>query len=182
MQALQLQLDTDFSPPSVLPTDPADMTYSSPAMDHMLLPVKVNVLDDSGDPVTASVTVIVTTIDQANLNVPNTGDSYNGQLCMHRAYFSRFGWCRYLTDPDDRRTGVGTCAGELICDTSDTDYPLGKVQVTSMDGVAEFPRLVHTTPAVSSNRRLRFSAEYGGESATVDSNSFEVHCTISAHA
>lgn len=176
-QALQLELDADFSPPSTLPTEPADMMYSSPANDHMLLPVKVNVLDDDGDPIMDSVTVIATTIDEANLNAANTGDTYDGELCMHRAYFSRFNWCRYLTDPNDRRFGVGTCADELICNTTDTDYPNGKVEVISVDGVAEFHRLVHTTPA-SSERRLRFYAEYGAESDTVDSNAFEVHRTF----
>ena len=152
------------------------MIYSSPANDHMLEPVKVNVLDDSGNPVMASVTVIATTIDQANLNVPNTGDTYDGELCIHRAYFSRFNWCRYLTDPDARRTGVGTCADELICDTTDANYPLGKVQIASVDGVAEFPRLLHTKQAFGADgRRLRFSADYGGQSASVDSNAFEIH-------
>lgn len=176
-QALRLELDADYSPPSTLPTDPADMIYSSPANDHMLLPVKVKVLDDNGDPVTDSVTVVATTIDESNFNAPNTGDTYDGELCMHREYFSRFAWCRYLTNPNDRWYGVGTCADELIC-SNDTNYPNGKVDVISVDGVAEFHRLVHTSPALSSNRRLRFYAEYGAESDTVDSNAFEVHRTF----
>lgn len=168
-------LDQVYSPPSTLPTDPADMIYSSPANDHNLLPVKVHVLDDSGDPIMDSVTVYATTIDTNNFNASNAGDTYDGQLCMHRAYFSRFGWCRYLEDPDNRRTGIGNCADELICDLTDTDYPHGRVNATSVDGVAEFPRLVHTTPAIDSNRRLRFNAEYGADSATVDCEEFEVH-------
>ena len=144
----------------------------------MLLPVKVLVLDDAGDPITDEVTVFGTTIWTGNAGGPNDGDTYDGELCMHRAYFSRFGWCRYLTDPDARRTGVGTCADELICDASDPDYPKGKVNATSVNGVAEFPRLLHTTPAYDlDNRRLRFYAEHGAESATVDSNEFSVHCT-----
>ena len=154
------------------------MIYSSPANDHNLLPVKVHVLDDNGDPITDSVTVYATTIDTENAGGSNAGDTYGGQLCMHRAYFSRFGWCRYLTDADDRRTGVGTCADELICDLTDTDYPQGKMNATSVDGVAEFPRLVHTEPATDSNRRLRFNAQYGTDTATVDSEEFEVHCTF----
>lgn len=152
------------------------MIYSSPANDHMLLPVVVHVLDDNGDPIN-NVAVIATTIDEANLNAPNTGDSYDGELCMHRAYFSRFGWCRYLTDPNDRRFGVGDCAAELICNNTDTDYPKGKVEAISVGGVAKFPRLVHTTPAITSDRRLRFYAEHGADSDTVDSNAFEVHRT-----
>ena len=173
-----MQLDADFSPPATLPTDPADMIYSSPANDHMLQPVKVHVLDGAGDPLMDSVTVFATTIDTMNFGMSNAGDSYSGQLCIHRAYFSRFGWCRYLTDPTDRRTGVGDCADELICDTTDADYPKGKVNATSVDGVAEFSRLVHTEPATSSDRRLRFYAEHGGQSATVDSNEFEIHRTL----
>ena len=176
-QGLELVLDEDFSPPATIPTDPADMIYSSPANDHMLLPVKVRVHDDNGDPIMAGITVFATTIDGANLGAPNDGDTYDGELCMHRAYFSRFNWCRYLTDPDARRTGVGSCADELICDTSDPAYPHGKLNGTSVDGVAEFSRLVHTAPTPSSTRRLRFFAEYGADSNTIDSNAFEVHCT-----
>ena len=164
-----------MSPPATLPTEPADMIYSSPAMDHNLQPVLVRVLDDSGNLITDSVTVFATTIDTDNVGASNTDDMYDGQLCMHREYFSRFGWCRYLTDATDRRIGVGTCADELICDNTDPSYPEGKVNTTSVNGVAEFPRLVHTTPALSAHRRLRFNAEHGGDSATVDSEEFEVH-------
>ena len=164
-----------MSPPATLPTNPADMIYSSPAMDHNLLPVLVLVQDDSGNPITDPVTVFATTIDTNNVGVPNTGDTYDGQLCTHREYFSRFGWCRYLTDSTDRRTGVGECADELICDNTDPLYPHGKVNATSVNGVAEFPRLVHTTPALSAHRRLRFYAEHGADTASVDSEEFEVH-------
>ena len=176
-EALQLVLDATMSPPATLPTDPADMTYSSPAMDHNLQPVLVHVQDNSGNPITDPVTVFATTIDTNNVMGSNAGDMYDGQLCVHREYFSRFGWCRYLTDPTARRTGVGECADELICDVTDSDYPKGKVNATSVNGVAEFPRLVHTTPALSANRRLRFYAEHGTDSATVDSEEFEVHRT-----
>lgn len=170
-------LDTTFSPPTPLPTDPTNMPYSSPAGDHNLLPILVHVQDLSGNAITDAVTVFATTIDTNNVGAANTGDTYDGELCIHRAYFSRFGWCRYIYDADARRTGIGTCAPELICDTTDVNYPKGKVNVTSVDGVATFPRLVHTTPALTAHRRVRFYAEYGPSSATVDSNEFEVHCT-----
>ena len=165
-----------MSPPSPLPTDPADMIYSSPALDHNLQPVLVHVQDDSGNPVTDPVMVFATTIDTNNAGGSNAGDTYDGELCMHREYFSRFGWCRYLTDAADRRTGVGDCAPELICHSTNPDYPKGVVNATSVNGVAEFPRLVHTTPAQAANRRLRFYAERGADTATVDSEEFEVHC------
>jgi len=171
---LTLELDPEYSPPATIPTDPRATVYSSPANDHMLEPVKVRVLD-GGNLVTDSVTVIATTIDEANFNVPNTGDTYSGIICTHRAYFSRFNWCRYLVD--------GECESELICNTTDSMYPLGKVEVESVNGVAEFPRLLHTEPSVGSNRRLRFTASHGGNTATVDSNPFAVHCKQTcAHA
>lgn len=160
---LSLQLDPMFSPPLSIPTDPARMTYNAPEHDHMLEPVNVRVLSN-GVNLMEPVTVIATTILASNLNVPNTGDNYNGTLCQHNKWTHRFGTCRFLDN---------NCM-ELNCNTTDPLYPLGKVEVTSVNGVASFERLLHTMYTGGNNRRLRFYAEFNGTTATVDSNIFGV--------
>lgn len=173
---ISLDLDPNFSPPASIPSDPTQLVYNAPAMDHMLEVVKVRVLDDSSNLVTEPVTVIATTILASNWNQQdNPGDTYNGTLCMHNEWTSRYGTCRY---------NLNNCE-ELYCNTTDTDYPLGKIEVISEEGVATFPRLLHTEPSVNGQRRLRFYAEVNGTNATVVTNPFDVDCkfhSILCHA
>ena len=133
----------------------------------MLEPIKVRILDGSGNLVSEPVTVIATTILTDNWNqVGNPGDNYTGMVCMHNKWSHRFGLCRYMFDD---------CL-ELVCNNSDVNYPLGKVEVISEDGVAIFHRLLHTEPSTDGERRLRFYAEVNGTSATVVTNPFNVDC------
>ena len=165
---ISLELDTDYSPPASIPTDPTELIYSAPAMDHILEPIKVRVLDVNGDLVNEPVTVIVTTILTTNWNqVGNPGDSYDGNLCQHNKWSHRFGRCRFEDD---------SCV-ELSCNTTDADYPLGKVEAVSEEGIAQFPRLLHTKQSTTTGqRRLRFYAEVNGTNATVVTNPFDVDC------
>lgn len=154
-----------YSPPAVIPTDPSEMTYNAPEMDYMLEPVKVLVKDSNGDLVMQSTTVTVTTILATNLNTPgNPGDNYTGILCQHNKWTHRFGTCRYMDD---------ACI-ELNCNTTDPSYPLGKIEVETVNGIASFERLLHTMYTGTDLRRLRFYAEVNGTSATLDSHAFGV--------
>ena len=79
-----LKLDPVFSPPAVNPTAPTQMDYNAPEMDHMLEPIKVQVLDDNGDLILDPVMVTATTILTTNWNqTDNSGDTYTGTLCQH---------------------------------------------------------------------------------------------------
>ena len=160
-----LELDSTYSPPAVIPTDPALMYYNSPEMDHMLEPVKVRILDDGGNLVMEQITVIATTILCTNWN--NTGaDPYTGMLCQHNKWSSRYGTCRFRFDD---------CI-EMICNNTDPNYPLGKVEVQSVDGVATFERLVHTKYSGVNQRRIKFSATVEGVAVNVVTNAFDVTC------
>ena len=164
---ITLELDAVYSPPAVVPTDPADMTYNAPEMDYMLEPVKVLLKDSSSNLVTEPTIVTLTTILATNLNVPgNPGDTYGGALCQHNKWTHRFGTCRYMDDG---------CI-ELNCNTTDPNYPLGKIEVETVNGIATFDRLLHTKYTGADQRRLRFFAEVNGTSATLDSNAFDVDC------
>ena len=57
-----LQLDPVYSPPAEIPTDPANMIYNAPKMDHMLKPIKVKILNSNKEPVMDPVMVTVTTV------------------------------------------------------------------------------------------------------------------------
>ena len=163
-----LELDSTYSPPAVIPSDPALMYYNSPEMDHMLEPIKVRVVDDNGDLVTQPVTVIATTILSTNWN--HTGhehpDPYTGTLCQHNRWSSRYGTCRYRFDD---------CM-EMICNTTDPSYPLGKVEVKAVDGVASFERLLHTKYSGADQRRIQFSATINGVTVNAVTNPFDVTC------
>lgn len=162
-----LQLDTVFSPPATIPTDPRLLVYSAPAMDHMLQEVKVLVRDSNGSLVTYPVTVTATTTLASNWNdTSNPGDTYNGTLCLHNRWFSRLLVCRFPYD---------NCV-EMSCDTTDANYPLGKVTAQTSGGVASFPRLLHTEPSLTGQRRLRFFATVEGVNVTVVTEPIEVHC------
>ena len=156
---ITLQLDSEHSPPATIPSDPMQQIYNAPAMDHMLEPVIVNILDSNGDLVTESVTVIATSILAAG-----GVDSYEGELCMHNKWTHRFFTCRFNTD---------NCI-EMYCNNTDPDYPFGKIEVVSEDGVATFHRLLHTLPSTNGQRKLQFYAEVNGSNATVESNAFDV--------
>ena len=163
--APSLQLDPTFSPPATIPTDPAEMYYNAPEMDHMLEPIKVRVLDDNGDLIMDPVVVTATTILTTNWNQPdNSGDTYNGTLCQHTKWSSRYGHCRFRFDD---------CI-EMTCNTTDSAYPLGKVEVESVDGVATFERLLHTVYSGSDDRRIRFYADINGTTVNTVTNAFEV--------
>ena len=165
LATITLQLDPDYSPPASIPEDPTELIYNAPAMDHMLEPVKVRVLNSSGHLVTDSVTVVATTVLASSAGLTgNPGDTYNGTLCQHNLWTHRFLTCRFLDD---------NCT-ELSCNTTDPDYPLGKVEVVSENGIAEFPRLLHTEPSTNGQRILRFYAEYEGEDDTVETNALNV--------
>ena len=160
-----LELDSTYSPPAVIPSDPALMYYNSPEMDHMLEPIKVRVVDDNGDLVTQPVTVIATTILSTNWDQPdNSGDSYTGTLCQHTKWSSRFGTCRFRFDD---------CI-EMTCNTTDPTYPLGKVEVETVDGVASFERLLHTVYSDTDQRRIRFFADINGTMVNVTTEAFDV--------
>ena len=160
-----LQLDPVFSPPAVIPTDPAEMYYNAPEMDHMIEPIKVRVLDGNGDLIMDPVVVTATTILTSNWNqLDNSGDIYNGTLCQHTKWSSRFGRCRFRFDD---------CI-EMTCNTTDPEYPLGKVEVESVDGVATFERLLHTVYSGSDDRRIRFYADINGTTVNTVTNAFEV--------
>ena len=162
-----LQLDAVFSPPAVIPTDPTQMDYNAPEMDHMLEPIKVQVLDDNGDLILDPVMVTATTILTTNWNqTDNSGDTYTGTLCQHTKWSSRFGTCRFRFDD---------CI-EMTCNTTDPTYPLGKVEVESVDGVATFERLLHTVYSGSDERRIRFYADVNGTSISTVTNAFDVTC------
>lgn len=162
-----LQLDSMFSPPAVIPTDPTLLVYSAPAMDHMLQEVNVLVRDSNGSLVTYPVTVTATTILASNSNdTSNSGDTYNGTLCQHHRWLSRLLVCRF---PYDNCT-------EMTCNTTDAAFPLGMVTAETTDGVASFPRLLHTEPSLTGQRRLRFFATVEGVNLTVVTEPFEVHC------
>ncbi len=162
---LILQLDPIYSPPSSIPSNPADMIYNAPENDHMLEAVRVNILLD-GVHLIDPVTVTVTTILATNFNSSNTVDSYTGTLCQHNKWTSTFETCRFMNND---------CV-ELNCNTSDPYYPLGKVEAMSENGIATFDRLSHTKYTGFANRRLRFFAQYNGSSTMLDSNPFGVDC------
>lgn len=159
----KLELDATYSPPATIPSDPADLIYSAPAMDHMLEPVKVLILDDNDNLITEPVTVVATTVLASGLP-----DTYDGVLCTHNKWTHRFGLCRYLNDG---------CV-ELSCNSSDPSYPLGKVDVVSENGVATFPRLLHTKPSTNGQRELLFTALINGTEINVTSNPFNVDCKL----
>ena len=161
-----LELDSTYSPPAVIPTDPALMYYNSPEMDHMLEPIKVQVVDDSGNLIMEPITVIATTILSTNWNSTGAADSYTGMLCQHNKWSSRYGTCRFRFDD---------CI-EMICNTTDPNYPLGKVEVESVDGVATFERLVHTKYSGDNQRRIQFSATVNGVTVNTVTNPFDVTC------
>ena len=161
-----LELDPLFSPPATIPTEPSQMIYNAPEMDHMLESVIVKVKYANGTLYTDPVDVTATTILSTNFNQTNDGDTYNGTLCQHNKWSHRYNLCRYLDDD---------CI-ELSCDTSDLLFPLGKVVVTSEDGTASFERLLHTKYSGTDQRRLRFSATIDGDDVFVDSEEFDVQC------
>ena len=161
-----LELDSTYCPPAVVPTDPALMYYNSPEMDHMLEPIKVRVVDDNGNLITEPITVIATTILSTNWNATLHADPYTGMLCQHNKWSSRYGTCRFRFDD---------CI-EMICNTSDPIFPLGKVEVNSVDGVASFERLVHTKYSGAHQRRIRFSAMVNGVTVNAVTNPFDVTC------
>ena len=144
-----------------------EMTYNAPALDYMLEPVKVNILD-GGVPILEPVLVTATTILSTNENDSgNPGDPYPGTLCQHNKWSHRYAVCRYMFDD---------CI-EMVCNTSDASFPLGKVEVLSENGVAEFHRLLHTLPTEAmGDRRLRFFASVNGTDVVVTSNAFSVDC------
>lgn len=162
-----LELDPDFSPPAVIPTDPKDLVYSAPANDHMLQPIIVKVKHPNGSLVTEGpVQVVATTILSSNNGSnDNSGDWYTGELCRHSDWTNRLNFDRYLNDG-----GI-----EYHCNNSDPEYPLGKVVMTSSQGLATFPRLVHTKP-FNDTRCIRFFASYGEHTANITTNAFRVDC------
>jgi hypothetical protein len=161
-----LSLDQKFSPPTFTPSNPAVMYYNSPAMDHMLQPIKVRVVDDFGDRITEpSITITATTILGTNWDQPdNFGDTYTGTLCQHTKWSSRFGTCRYRFDD---------CI-EMTCNTTDPNYPLGKVVAETVEGVATFERLLHTVYSGTDKRRIRFFGELNGTMLNVTTDAFDV--------
>ena len=161
---LRLELDPEYSPPATIPSDPRELIYSAPAMDHMLEPVKVRVLDDNDNWITEPVTVVATTVLSSGL----PGDLYDGILCTHNKWTHRAGRCRYMED---------NCE-ELSCNSTDPSYPFGKVEVISENGVATFPRLLHTRPSTNGQRRLEFSAEINGTTVNVTTHPFNVDCKL----
>ena len=164
--APSLDLDSTYSPPAVIPTDPALMYYNAPEMDHMLEPIKVTVMDsETLNRITEPITVIATTILSTNWDQPdNSGDTYAGTLCQHTKWSSRNGRCRFRFDD---------CI-EMTCNTTDPNYPLGKVEVETVDGVASFERLLHTVHSGTDQRRIRFFADINGTVVNVTTEAFEV--------
>lgn len=132
-------------------------------MDHMLEPVKVLILDGNDNLITEPVPVVATTVLASGLP-----DTYDGVLCTHNKWTHRFGLCRYLNDG---------CV-ELSCNSSDPSYPLGKVEVVSENGVATFPRLLHTKPSTNGQRELLFTALINGTEINVTSNPLNVDCKL----
>ena len=141
------------------------MIYSAPEMDHMLEPIKVKVLDANQDRITDPVTVTATTISSRSWKEPNnSSDAYSGTLCQHTKWSSRFGRCRFRFD---------NCV-EMTCDTTDSVYPLGKVEVNTVNGMATFERLLHTKYSGTRKRRIRFTAIVDGVTITAVTNPFDV--------
>ena len=153
-----------YSPPATIPSDPRELIYSAPAMDHMLEPVKVRVLDDNDNLITDPVTVVATTVLASGF----PGDLYDGILCTHNKWTHRVGRCRYMDDDCE----------ELSCNSTDPSYPFGKVEVISENGVATFPRLLHTRPSTNGQRRLEFSAEINGTVVNITTHPFDVDCKL----
>ena len=67
----------------------------------------------------------------------------------------------------------------MTCNTTDPNYPLGKVEVETVDGVASFERLLHTVHSGTDQRRIRFFADINGTVANVTTEAFEVTCKLS---
>ena len=164
---IYLELDPVFSPPATQPADSRDYVYSAPELDHMLQPIIVMVKHSKNNSlVMENVQVIATTIKDGNENENgNPGDWYDGELCMHSFWFNRFWHNRYYMDG-----GV-----EMHCNNTDPGYPLGKVPVLSENGLAEFPRLVHTR-YFNETRRIRFFATHNGYTANITTNAVTVDC------
>ena len=162
----RLELDPEYSPPATIPSDPRELIYSAPAMDHMLEPVKVRVLDDNDNWITEPVKVIATTVLASGL----PGDVYDGIICTHNKWTHRAGRCRYMDN---------NCE-ELSCNSTDPSYPFGKVEVISENGVATFPRLLHTRPSTNGQRRLEFSAEINGTTVNITTHPFNVDCKLTS--
>lgn len=142
------------------------MIYTAPAMDYMLEPVKVRVKNNGNllmQPVTVIATTILATTSQDSKNV---GDLYSGYLCQHNRRTHRSDTCRYTDD---------SCI-EHKCVTTDPYYPLGKVEVQTVNGIATFDRLLHTVQSSLVQRRLRFYTEYNKQMTSVDSNAFRIDC------
>ena len=131
----------------------------------MLQPIIVYLKHTSNNSLVAGqVEITATTILAANQNDPlNPGDWYNGEICEHSFWFSRYWFHRYYPDMDI----------ELQCDTSDSDYPNGKVVNWAINGTAEFPRLLHTK-YFNVTRRILFSVDYSGSSAYIATNPIRV--------
>ena len=138
-------------------------------MDHMLKPIKVLVKHSSNNSlISERIEVTATTILASNQNVDgNPGDWYSGDFCQHAFWFNRFWYNRYYMDG-----GV-----EMHCNKSDPDYPNGKVINWAEDGIAEFPRLVHTK-YFNETRRVIFFVSHNGMMANVSTNPIRVHCKL----
>ena len=162
---IYLGLDLVYSPPAVIPEEGKDLIYSSPEMDHMLEPIKVWVLHTSNNSIVVEpVLVVATTILGSNGDDDgNPGDWYDGELCQHAFWFNRFWYPRYFMDG-----GV-----EMHCNKTDPLYPNGKVERWSKDGVAEFPRLLHTK-YFNETRRIRFFVTYSGVTSNITTNPIRI--------
>ena len=162
-QSYELELDLDYSPPLVIP-QPEQQIYNAPANDYMLEPVKVRLLLNNLLVLTP-ITVTATTILASNVNVSgNPGDTYNGTLCVHSNWLHINRACRY----ED-------CV-RFKCNSTDPQFPLGKVEAVTESGVASFHRLLHTHPSTNGQRRLRFFAEISSTVVNVSSHAFNVDC------
>ena len=138
-------------------------------MDHMLEPIKVQVTD-SENLITEPIAAIATTILSTNWNQSdNLGDAYAGTLCQHTKWSSRHGRCQFRFD---------NCI-KMTCNTTDTNYPLGKVEVETVDGVASFEWLLHTVHSGTDQKRIRFFADINGTVVNVTMEAFEVTCKLS---
>ena len=62
----------------------------------------------------------------------------------------------------------------MTCNTTDPSYPLGKVEVETVDGVASFERLLHTVYSGLDQRRIRFFADINGTMVNVTTEAFDV--------
>ena len=110
------------------------------------------------------VLVVATTILGSNGDDDgNPGDWYDGELCQHAFWFNRFWYPRYFMDG-----GV-----EMHCNKTDPLYPNGKVERWSKDGVAEFPRLLHTK-YFNETRRIRFFVTYNGVTSNITTNPIRI--------